>query len=131
MQNLPGQIDAILGVLAERFGTTVAHIWAVFVRQQVVSSIAELFVVLVAFPVLILGAWSIATRIWRRNYGGDSGWLSATQAAIDNGDAGPGVLVGLSIGLAIVGIILLCDSVLHLLNPEYYAIKAILRVIAR
>jgi hypothetical protein len=115
--------------LAEVLGTTAPVIWAAYLRQQAIAPIVNCISVLLAVGLtsgVVFGWWQWAQR----------NVIRAKAAAADDRYAfgvGDGyTLVAILLGLlSICGVFcvaaVLNDAVLHLMNPEYYAIDALLR----
>lgn len=114
--------------LAEVLGTTAPVIWAAYLRQQAIAALVNCLSVLLAVALTAgatVGWWRWAQRniaqakaavTDRYAYGVGDGYSLA---------AGLGGLVSICGAIAVV--VVLNDAVLHLLNPEFYAIDALLR----
>lgn len=115
-------ITDALKPLAEKIGAGASHLYGVFVQQQIAVGVAELvgsafaLVTVVVTAVVAYKAYlrgdAMKKEDWRSSY---EGWFAVS-------------IVGafLSSIAAIVMVGLLTDGILHLLSPEYYALKDIL-----
>jgi len=119
MNNIDPEIFKRLDALAAKLGVTAERLWAVLVKQAGV----ELFVVLLSS--LLLGAMAVVCfRL--------TGWFM--RKAEDRGD-GYGIAAVLSgiacLILVIVTIAFLCEAPTLVMNPEYWALREILKVAGR
>jgi hypothetical protein len=104
------ELSQILAVLAERFGTTVEHLWGVILWQVV----AEGWMGVAGF-----GAIAVVLLVLLR-------W------AAKEGDVDDVIISSLLSALVLaVSMPLLGMSLLKILNPEYYALKIVLEALAR
>lgn len=111
-------INQILDALAQRFGTTAAHLWAVLIRQVYVVGIADAVV-----EVVLLAICVGAVLVWR--------------ALASNGDyegfgmvAAPGV-AALAAVFFVIGIFASINDWASMLNPEYGALQLVLQAVRK
>lgn len=109
------QTAKLIEQLASKLGTTAEHLWGVLVRQAPISATVGIL----CDALLIIAVYL--------------GWKKLLKVNFDNwdNDMGKGMLFG---GLAIATAICLCAAfgslqteVAGFLNPEYWAIKQILK----
>jgi len=102
------QVDAVLEVLAERFGTTVGMLWEVMLRQQVVHGVGYAIGAIMCLTVLI-----ICIVVFKRSCDGCESIADILSGLIGIGAAG--LLIPLTI-----------NAIGRFYNPVYYAIEMIL-----
>lgn len=111
--------DKLIRDLAEKLGTTAEHLWEVLVKQAWISGVTDLVITTIVGVLLV-----IATREF-------SGWRKGANR--DNCDDDIAAQLG-SIGVAIAWCVFVVvaanvasASVSALLNPEYWALKQIIK----
>ncbi len=117
MQEIPQQVSEVLDVLAEKFGTTAAHLWEVLVRQAYVEGglgvlAALFFSILSAYALKVLLPRAIAANEKAR-------WPDAFTQGLVYGAA-------LLSGLVAFACVL---KIGYFLNPEYFALQEILKAV--
>ena len=106
-----------LDVLAQRFGTTVAHLWDVVVRQVYVTALTN---AIMAVTLGIASYW-----LYRL---GQSRWALYKQDTYSMSDF-TAVLSFLGCGGAgVLAVVNLINLIGRLLNPEFYALRFLLGV---
>lgn len=112
-ENLPQNVEKTLQILAERFGTTVEHLWAVAVRQTYIEAgTAAISIVLTVFITAIL--------------------ISAFNSMADDEDTGDAkkatmaFLTCITAFIAIIVVLSNINEILQVFNPEFYAVKLLL-----
>lgn len=113
-ENLPQNVEKALQILAERFGTTVEHLWTVAVRQTYVDAATSILLILVV---------SVASYFALR-------WC---KKAFEEDDSSMGekrmfAWIIACIVLAILAGVVLSNigKLLQVFNPEFYAVKLLL-----
>ena len=115
--SLANTLDQILNVLAQRFGTPVAHLWKVLVQYQYVEGVSSLVVAAIFFLLtLISGNYirPVIKQVMEKDEWSDS-----------------------QVGLTLISALVLIGSttafvtwayggIQHLLAPEYFALQDIL-----
>jgi len=112
-------INQILDALAQRFGSTGAHLWSVVVRQQIISAwynVALWLVFLIATPIAVRWLWRRADEREDREGAYDEGAVALRVAAVIAGIIG-------------VGVVLFALPLERLLNPEYAALADIMKML--
>ena len=109
MQEVLARIDA----LAAKFGIAAEYLWDVFMRQQVVVNGWMQFGVGVVFAVLFVCSIIATSR-------GVFGEWDDDHVTVE------GIFTIIGYATIFPALILLNDGVCHLLNPAYYAFKAII-----
>lgn len=105
-------VDQILGVLAERFGTTASHLWDVLIRQAYIEAASGVAWFVFA---LVVTFWVIRHR--------DDEWASDDMM----GPSIAMIFVGVStLVFLITGAGAFISGVEAALNPEYFALKEVL-----
>lgn len=107
--------------LAEKLGTTTEHLWAVLIRQAPISSLVDL----VLIPALAMALW-LSLRIASKG-------VKGLEESFNHDDQN--IIMTLGGGaffclFAILLAFLLCDldlAIAGLLNPEYWALKQIIK----
>ena len=117
------ELQGILKVLADQFGTTVNHLWNVLVKQQMIDSITTISIIAIVGIICIL---SVIVFIWyTRKYANElvDGcesvlWIPATISGT----------IAIVTGILFVTAIPVCftDIVTGFINPEYGALMDIL-----
>ena len=114
------RLNNALAALAEKLGTSVDHLWAVLVKQAGI----EAWVSICLYAVLIVAA-SLFLR-----------WFSKTEEPKEySGGEAYSVKVGIGFGslfvFALIFSMTASEVVSKLLNPEYWALKEILRSVGQ
>jgi hypothetical protein len=105
------QVSEVLDVLAQKFGSTVEHLWGILIKQAYVEGIISLVWVIIS---IIVGTISIKyiIKFFKEE---DDGW--------------EGMLFAICFGLIALSALVFClninDTIRALVNPEFYAIKEI------
>jgi hypothetical protein len=113
---LTKEILARLDAAAARLGVGAEHLWAVTIRQVQLEAVAWL----VTLPLVLLLMWKVVglakanhvTKSAQRNYFGDS------EMGVILAWVGFGIV-------ALINLIAIPNCTLVLMNPEYYAFKAL------
>lgn len=117
------QTAALLQKLAEKLGVASEHLWAVLVRQAPITAMAELCTLIVS-----LGFWIIAFRFVNRKT-----TPSGDRHISDWDNEGKFFAWGIIILSGIVTVILLLvaltETLTAFVNPEYWALREILRAV--
>lgn len=108
-------VNQILDALAARFGSTGAHLWLVLQRQAYVE-----FYVALAWCALAIG---ICAAIWRKSV---ASWKDPLDEESSVVFAVGGVLCMVGLVVATIGLFVALPGVL---NPEYFALREILRAL--
>lgn len=106
----------VLEVLAEKFGTNVAHLWGILVKQATISGYTDAVLSGVLFIVLAL---SIGICVWAMKRDGyDDEWI---------------VLFSGFVGVAslILAPVFGVSAFKHIANPEYYALLEVLNAVGK
>ncbi len=115
LEDLPGELLTRLDALAAQLGVTLETLWAVLAKQGTIEGIKGLLLAGLGLAFLGLAAYSF------------KGW-----AHVDNdSDVGPAVLLGGAVA-TVIGLGILIGGVsdaLYILNPEYFALVTILRLL--
>lgn len=109
---VPEMVDGVLGVLAERFGTTGAHLWGVLIRQAYVD--AAVWVVAFVTCVILLRIAGVRLGSTEEFSDGEFAWTAVT------------IVLASATGICLVGALLAIGGAL---NPEYFALNKILSAI--
>lgn len=109
------EIVNLLDILAEKFGTTVDMLWGAMIEQAMLSALAGIFTALFAFIIA-----SVAVKaLWKAS----EDWSSLDQEPARGFAA---VALGLVILYAVINI---PNLLTQLINPEFWAINHILKMI--
>lgn len=111
------KVGDVLQQLADQLGTTVEYLWPILVRQQKIEGIFGL----VIFSLLIITALIILKKTWNKK------WETEGEPTV-TGFAGAiscVVLVVCFLVLAIGGTTIIS----HIINPEFWALKEITKMI--
>ncbi len=114
----------LLGALAVRLGTTVEHLWPVLIRQAVAEGLV--------FLLVGGGIGAALAYASRRFYLGRQAVKAREENRYDEDDLKLGLMIGCILtGAAAATILPLTVSagILHLANPEFYALRYILGAI--
>lgn len=101
------ELEAVLRVLAENFGTTVVHLWEVMVRQSLLQGLVSSAVSAAA----IVFVFIMKNKIYRA--------CEIQEERL--------MVQGISYILIFFGIIVLGQSIIQAINPEFNALQTILR----
>lgn len=113
-ENLPQNVEQTLQILADRFGTTVEHLWEVAVRQTYVEAVTSVLLILaVSVGAYFALKWCKKTFEEDDSYMGDKRMFAGLIAC--------GVLVILA-GVVFSNI----GKLLQVFNPEFYAVKLLM-----
>lgn len=118
--NISKEVEQVLNVLAEKFGATGEHLWNVLVKQQYVDFFVwAIPAILLTISTIIFAiylckkkAWSVGGFIYENDFEDLFGVIFA--------------FLGL---LCFIAIIISFITFGGLINPEYYALKEIMRMI--
>ncbi len=117
------KLQNILADLAEKFGTTVDHLWTIMVRQAMISGIMDIINIL-----FILGVTVVYSKFLI--------WYLRNQKDLDDNEFMYGFLCPLVMILGGVGTIMLIgvgltaniyDLITAFGNPEYWALHQIIK----
>lgn len=102
----------VLDVLAARFGTTVAHLWDVLLRQAVAEGRVN-FAWAVIFTLVVVAC--VKVFLWARRQE-------------RRFDYEPHLVISVLVGVlaTLGGCIFATDALLHLMNPEFYALQSVM-----
>lgn len=109
------ELSEILNVLAERFGTTIDHLYGVMIKQAYIYGMS----------LIVIYALCIFAGIWFIRY---IKKMSETKSIEDVFMDNPFVFIGSALGLVVIVVMItmLPDLVTMLFNPEYWVLKQIL-----
>lgn len=117
------QTSVLLQKLAEKLGVASEHLWSVLVRQAPITAMADLVALSVS-----LGLWIIAFRFVNRKT-----TLSGDRDVSDWDDEGKffawAIIILSGIGTVILLLIALTEAITAFVNPEYWALREILRAV--
>lgn len=113
-ENLPQNVEKTLQILAERFGTTVEHLWAVAVRQTYVDAVTSILLILaVSAGAYFALKWCKKVFEEDDSYMGEKRMFTGLIACI---------VLGIFAGVVLSNI----GNLLQVFNPEFYAVKLLL-----
>lgn len=127
----------MLQAFAEKLNTTAEYLWQVMVRQALVAGVTDLVIVAVWIAVAV-ATWKVHKHLSKpfdKPEDGGYSWEKGTITCLYfRNDSGPliamcvfaVVLLGAGVGV-LVGVV--PDMITAFLNPEYWALKEILRVV--
>ncbi len=121
MQEIPQQVSEVLDVLADRFGTTAAHLWEVLVRQAYVEAVTMLLIIGALWFASVVSIF-VASRLTK-----SPTWIDedlAVPGAIAFSVSAAFLVAGAAIFLAEISSI-----VTGFVNPEYFALQEILKAV--
>ncbi len=125
--------SAVLTKLAEVAGSTGAHLYEIFVRQQVIEGISSVTILLLVFIFDFFAIRAINKQADKSMNSLKVGGVIEDKYDLKRAknDTGEGyfVLMLLCISFSIVVALLLNHSFQKIFNPEYFAIKSILESI--
>jgi hydrogenase/urease accessory protein HupE len=121
-QKIPETVNAVLDILAERFGTTTTHLWGVLVQQAQIEAYMEIGFAVVA-ALLAATGFILATRLNR-----DLDWDEPSLRGIGVVVAGCLAVAG-SIALPITIIEAIRAVAVGFGNPEYWALSEVFKVL--
>lgn len=129
-------MDKILGVLADRFGTTVEHLWGVLVLQAYVWGVqAVVWAVLSALTIVACAlAFQYAGRKRAVVYAKQDGKYHALGPDEDTLIFSIGVSIAAPILAALAAIVFVVNimaAVSYLINPEYAALQHLLGILKK
>lgn len=115
----------LLNRLADKFGTTVEHLWGVLVKQAVISAVSE---ILMALTMAVLWLWMF--RLIRRKTTEPQPTDECRYPRAEWREEGAVFAwIVAAIGLLIVVVQTYCAATIGitaLLNPEYWALKQLM-----
>ena len=113
-ENLPQNVEQTLQILAERFGTTVEHLWSVAVRQTYVDAVTAVLLILAVSA----GAY-FALRWCKMSFEEDDSSMGEKRMFA-------GLIACIVLGI-LAGVVLSnINKLLQVFNPEFYAVKLLL-----
>lgn len=113
-ENLPQNVEQTLQILAERFGTTVEHLWSVAVRQTYVDAATGILLILAVSA----GAY-FALRWCKKAFEEDDSYMGEKRMFA-------GVIACIVL-VILTGVVLSnIGNLLQVFNPEFYAVKLLL-----
>ena len=112
------ELQEVLKVLADQFGTTVSHVWEILVKQQMVDSITTIAMIVAMAIICIL---SIIVLVRAKKY-------SDEKNDYDSGSVIISGAIAIITGALLVLIVPFCldNIVTGFVNPEYGALMDIL-----
>lgn len=112
------ELQEILKVLADQFGTTVSHLWGVLVKQQMIDSITTIAMIVAMAIICILSIIVLVRHV--KKYGDE---FSDSEIPVLVSGA-----IAFVSGLFLMIIVPVCftDIVTGFINPEYGALMDIL-----
>jgi hypothetical protein len=122
----PEQTQQILNGLkgvAEKLGTAASNVWAIYVRQALVSGITD--IVLYALLLSAIVAWVKALK-WAHTNGRFED--CSTDVFYFIGFAATGILLGITLVAAFFAI---SDTVTALVNPQFWALQKLLETVKK
>ena len=116
-EKLPENVEKTLQILAERFGTTVEHLWSVAVRQTYIDALTALILIVTT----TVGAYFIL-KLCKRTAKEDDSYMGEKR-----GLAGIVALITFATFASVV--LSNIGAVAQVLNPEFTAIKLLFSVV--
>ena len=112
------ELQEVLKVLADQFGTTVSHVWEILVKQQMVDSITTIAMIVAMAIICIL---SIIVLVRAKKYSDEKNDYDSASV-ITSG------VIAIITGVLLVLIVPFCldNIVTGFVNPEYGALMDIL-----
>ena len=121
---LVGKVSEYIDAVATKLGVAAEHVYGLLVRQQVTEGVVNIVSGLVILAVLITLIVFTARKIGSKL---DFGYMDGADLAMLLIFGGIGVaLIG---GCLYFGLSVTTDGIKHLMNPEYYAIKEIIKAV--
>ena len=117
-------VKNFVAILSSTLEKIAPHVWEVMVRQQYAKAISGLIVPW-GIILLIFAYWKTLRRVWKREEITDSSEKDCYDWIVRV------IPFACAFITAIWGFNRLSDSILYLVNPEYYAIKDLLEMILR
>lgn len=132
MEKTDTALAKILNALADKFGTTVDHLYAVMIRQAYIDGIEACMAII---PVsLLMGGFYRYVEQQLKTVKHDPGYTTDGQPIYsgynDYFSENPGAfVVGLIIAMVFLGVLIGagCVAVDCFANPEYYALKQLIK----
>ena len=121
--DIASTVDSVLGILAERFGSTVEHLWTLMIRQAYVEGIAML---LLNILLIIVTVYAVK---WFRYAAYDLTGYSNNKWRDHNIVIAIGIVIVLCIWWAI-SLGSFSSLLTALINPEVYALKEIFSMLS-
>lgn len=113
-ENLPQNVEKTLQILADRFGTTVEHLWAVAVRQTYVDAATGILLILAVSA----GAY-FALKWCKKTFEEDDSYMGEKRMFAS--------IIACGVLVILVGVVLSnIGNLLQVFNPEFYAVKLLL-----
>ena len=112
------ELQEVLKVLADQFGTTVSHVWEILVKQQMVDSITTIAMIVAMAIICIL---SIIVLVRAKKYSDEKNDYDSDSVIISR-------TIAIITGALLVLIVPFCldNIVTGFVNPEYGALMDIL-----
>lgn len=110
------KIGELVTELAKQLGVAAEHVYMAMIRQQMIYGVSKL---VVAIPLLIFFIFCMK-HFYKREM---SEWKKTNDGGI-----GYGLMVVFGV-LSFICLLVIGNGVLHLLSPEYYALKEIMELI--
>ena len=112
------ELQEVLKVLADQFGTTVSHVWEILVKQQMVDSITTIAMIVAMAIICIL---SIIVLVRAKKYSDEKNDYDSASVIISG-------VIAIITGVLLVLIVPFCldNIVTGFVNPEYGALMDIL-----
>ena len=112
------ELQEVLKVLADQFGTTVSHVWEILVKQQMVDSITTIAMIVAMAIICIL---SIIVLVRAKKYSDEKNDYDSDSVIISRA-------IAIITGALLVLIVPFCldNIVTGFVNPEYGALMDIL-----
>ena len=112
------EIIELLKVLADKFGTTTEHLWRVLLEQALLSGITNVILLVVILVLTVMWVRFALERIEK----GEKGYYSSD----DIGALWLTIILVIPF-CGVVSVLLIYDIVTAILNPDYWALREILR----
>jgi hypothetical protein len=128
-QQISDKIFGYIDALASKLGVASEYIMKILVRQEIIANTVELIAFAIAIVALLF--WIRFTYQWLEK---DRTFNTEKPYGYGHKREAAGIAFGVSavIGGIAIAIMFACSviSCIHLLNPEYYAIRTILDVVS-
>ena len=115
------EIIEMLKVLADKFGTTTEHLWRVLLEQALLSGITNVILLVVILVLTVMWVRFALERIKKEE---ENGYYSSDD---DNIGALWLTIILVIPFCGVVSVLLIYDIVTAILNPDYWALREILR----